>query len=95
MGLNELKEAADTAIEKINSFIKENGNSGPLQSILNQMIFVRDNAAKGQHPADVLKEDEKFSYSIIASREFASPDEMELKEFITRVSRIMDRMRNE
>ena len=54
------------------------------------MLFIRDNANRGKDPAIELGDERKFTYSIIASREFASPAELELKEYLDEVSRLLD-----
>jgi len=94
MNLDDLKITADKAIEKINEFVDKNGSTNPINSIKNQMLFIRNSASEGKHPVSVLDNDEKFTYSIIASRELASPEELELYDYITEVSRVMDRIKH-
>ena len=53
------------------------------------MIFIRDNAAAGKNPSKELASDTTFTYSILSSRELASPDELVLKELIDDVTRVL------
>lgn len=92
MNYIDLENAAQVTIQKIDNYVKRNGSSNSLDSIRNQMVFIRDSAKKNKHPVTMLKDDNKFTYSIIASRELASPEELELYDYIVEVSRIMDNM---
>ncbi|HED17556.1 MAG TPA: hypothetical protein ENI64_12175 [Gammaproteobacteria bacterium] len=85
-----LAECSDTAIKKIFQQINDEGSSEVLESIKQQMIFIRDNALEGKNPALALEAGRQFTYGILASREFASPKELELKEYIDKVSRVLD-----
>jgi len=90
MNFTLLYESANSVIEQILLLIKDEGTNETLESIKQQMIFIRDNSKVGINPISALTENKKFTYGILASREFASPRELELKENINRVSRIMD-----
>ena len=90
MNFIKLKESAIVAIKKIDEFGIKNGESDQLESIKQQMIFIRDNAINGKDPSLELGDDRKFTYAIIASREFASPEELDLKEYIDEVSSLLD-----
>jgi len=61
-----------------------------LESIRKQLIFIRDKALEGKNPLLELGEKNYFTYRILASKEFASPEEMEIKKNIDYVSRILD-----
>jgi hypothetical protein len=54
------------------------------------MQFIRDHAAAGNNPANKLPLGRAFTYGILSSREFVSPEEMILKGLIDEVSRITD-----
>jgi len=90
MNFAKLEEQASVAINEINQFVAANGGSDQIESIKQQMLFIRDSANNGKDPAIELGDERKFTYSIIASREFASPAELELKEYLNEVSRLLD-----
>ncbi len=90
MNYVELAERADTAIQKLQEFIDNNGSTDVLESIKEQMLFIKGKALTKKNPAYELENNQKFTYAILASREFASPQELELKEYINKVSRILD-----
>lgn len=90
MNFAKLEEQASVAINEIDQFVATNGGSDQIESIKQQMLFIRDNANRGKDPAIELGDERKFTYSIIASREFASPAELELKEYLDEVSRLLD-----
>lgn len=92
MGFNELSKKASDAIDELNIFIDEDGSNNVLESIKQQMIFIRDKADEEKNPLNELGVDKKFTYGILASREFASPRELELQEYIYSVSREMDKL---
>lgn len=80
---------AETAIEEIKLFIAEDGSSDTLESILAQMVFIRDLSKKGKNPITELGPNREFTYGILSSREFASPKELKLKEYINKVDSIL------
>lgn len=62
-------------------------NNSKILSILNQLEFIIKYSEQLVDPKTQLKSGEKFTYSIIASREFASPSELVIKEYLDQVSR--------
>lgn len=89
MNYQDLSTAANKVITEIDRnklrFISENTK----ESIKNQMIFIKSYADQKIDPRSQLN-GSKFTYGIISSREFASPEELEVKELIDNVSRIFD-----
>ncbi len=85
-----LAKCADAVIEEIILLVKDEGSTEALQSIKQQMLFIRDSALEGKTPSIELGADKKFTYAILASRELASPKELLVKKSINKVSRILD-----
>lgn len=90
MDYKELSFRAGLAIDKLDEFIRKVGATASLESIRQQMIFIRDKADQGKNPLDELESSRYFTYRILASREFASPEELEIKKYIDHVSNILD-----
>jgi hypothetical protein len=85
MNLTRVESSALKAIEK---FLNQNVvdiNEPFMQSILAQLNFIADCAKEGKNPRNSLPEGKTFTYGIISSREFASPEELELNEYLTAV----------
>lgn len=85
MNLLKVEQAALRAIEK---FLNQNivdVKEPPIQSILTQLEFIAHCASQGQNPRNSLPEGRSFTYGIISSREFSSPEELELKKYLTAV----------
>ena len=61
-------------------------NNPKIISILNQLEFIVRYSEQEVDPKSQLKSGEAFTYSIIASREFASPSELTLKKYLDQVS---------
>lgn len=90
MNYIDLAKTAREAIRAIDDFIEVNGSTSVLDSIRTQMIFVEKNAESGVDPVLAL-DGKEFTYSILASRELCSPDELEIKKRLDAVSLIFDR----
>jgi hypothetical protein len=90
MNLNKLADAANVALAKISAFAASNGTTPTLESIRNQMKYIRDAAANGKNPNLELAPGQLFTYAILASREFASPEELEVKAALDSVSALLD-----
>lgn len=88
MNLNEIHISAERALEslKINATLEHSTN---LDEIIEQITFISKCAKNGKNPRKVLMEGQSFTYSILASREFASPEELELKAKLDKVSRAL------
>ncbi|WP_028773311.1 hypothetical protein [Shewanella waksmanii] len=68
-------------------FIDKSNSS--VVSILRQLDFIINHSEQGDDPRTKLKGGQKFTYSIIASREFCSPDELKVKSYLDELSREM------
>lgn len=90
MNHEELSFCAELAINKLDDFISKVGATASLESIRQQMIFIRDKANQGKNPLDELENSRYFTYRILASKEFASSEELEIKKYIDHVSNILD-----
>jgi len=61
--------------------------SNPMhKSILKQIDFIIKCAEKGNNPTEELPTGQTFTYSVIASREFSSPEELAIKNRIDEMS---------
>lgn len=90
LNCQELAKVAVLAVEKLDCFLEKNECTASLESIRQQMIFIRDKSLQGINPISALGENRTFTYRIIASREFSSPEELEVKFYIDRVSNLLD-----
>lgn len=84
-----LELAADSVISAINTNPPKHTTTDVLVSIKTQMVFIRDKAAAGKHPAAELPANTKFTYAVLASRELTSPDELMLQAQIDIVTEIL------
>lgn len=89
MDYDALCTAAEKVITAIDTQPPQYASKNILTSIKNQMVFIRDNAAVGKNPSKELASGTTFTYSIISSRELASPDELVLKGLIDDVTIIL------
>jgi hypothetical protein len=64
-------------------------NSSIIISILQQLEFIIKYSEQGVDPRSQLKKGQTFTYSVLASREFCSPSELSLKNFLDEVSQEM------
>ena len=89
MDYQKLSAAVNKVITEIEgdklSYISESTK----QSIKNQMVFIKKYADQNIDPKAQL-DGNQFTYGIISSREFSSPDELEVKALIDDVSKILD-----
>ena len=90
MNYYDLQKAAKSAIESIDEFSQVYGGNNVLASIKAQMSFVYTHALNLENPTEHLNQN-PFTYSVLASREFASPEELAIKEKLDKVSYILDR----
>lgn len=89
MDFKKLAFAADKAIEAIESDLLKYISEGSILSIKNQMWFIQSSAREEIDPRSLLN-GRQFTYSLIASREFSSPDELNVKSLLDEVSTILD-----
>lgn len=89
MHFERLAEAASAAIFEIRNFITQHGSAPALDSIESQMRFIYDSALSNRNPLEMVSKDSSFTYGILSSREFASPDEMEIKKKLDRVTELL------
>lgn len=94
MNYKKLSLAAGEVIKEIEGSKLRFISEGAKESIKNQMIFIKEYADKAIDPRTQLNGN-KFTYGIISSREFSSPEELEVKAMIDEVSRIFDKEKNE
>ncbi|EIK46963.1 hypothetical protein O59_000984 [Cellvibrio sp. BR] len=87
MNLLNVERAALQAIDKFTNQKIINTNDPSIQSILAQLNFIASCAKQGKNPRSSLPEGKSFTYGIISSREFASPDELELKKYLIEVDK--------
>jgi hypothetical protein len=90
MNFKKLVGAANDALSKIAAFEAKNGESPVHDSIKAQMKFIRDAALASKNPNMELEKDRQFTYAILASREFASPEELVVKLSLDVVSKLLD-----
>lgn len=90
MNYQKLSAAASKVIMEIESDKLSYTSDGTKQSIKNQMIFIKKYADQNIDPRTKL-DGNQFTYGIISSREFSSPDELEIKALIDDVSKILDK----
>lgn len=87
MNLLKIEQTALQAIDKFNNQNVIDISESSIQSILAQLKFIADCAKQGKNPRNSLPEGQAFTYGIISSREFASPEELELKKYLTAVDK--------
>lgn len=90
MDFMSLANKSSAAIFEIDLFINKYGSSQSLESIKSQMRFILDAALSDKNPLHLLPKDKPFTYSVLASREFASPEEMKIKACLDEVSKLLD-----
>ena len=90
MNFKKLVDAANDSLSKIAAFESKNGQSPVFDSIKVQMRFIRDAALAGKNSNLELEKDKQFTYAILASREFASPEELPIKSSLNVVSTLLD-----
>lgn len=84
-----LSDNANVVIKQLDFIINKYGSTQPLESIKQQMIFIRDNALQSKNPINELGKNRYFTYGVLASKELASPEELEIQKNIYRVSNIL------
>ncbi|MCS6234260.1 hypothetical protein G3495_03785 [Shewanella baltica] len=89
MNLFVLIKKAKLAKEGIVNSNVLNVNKPFVTSMLNQIDFIIQHAEKGNNPILQLKAGQTFTYSVLASRELSSPDELKIKELLDDVSEEM------
>ena len=87
MNFLKVEQLALQAIDKFTNQKVINTNEPSIQSILTQLNFIASCAKQGKNPRNSLPEGKVFTYGIISSREFASPEELELKKYLTAVDK--------
>ncbi|WP_105103597.1 immunity protein Tsi6 family protein [Microbulbifer pacificus] len=92
MNFRALKAASDEALNEISKYVKKNGSNNVLQSIENQMKFISSEAGSGVNPKEKLSEGRQFTYGILSSREFSSPEELIIKEKLDNVTEQLNRL---
>jgi hypothetical protein len=90
VNFEKLADAANDALAKIAALEAKNGQSPVLDSIKIQMRFIFDAASTDKNPNLGLEKDRQFTYAILASREFSSPEELAVKSSLNDVSKVLD-----
>lgn len=81
-----LYQAAATALSELS---KKNISSIELavyDSIIEQLKFILHEANLGNDPRDSIPRGQTFTYGVISSRDFTSPEELKLKRFLDDVT---------
>lgn len=91
MNYQKLSTAAHKVIMELESDKLSCTIDGTKQSIKNQMIFIKKYADQNIDPRIKL-DGNQFTYGIISSREFSSPDELEIKALIDDVSKMLEKI---
>lgn len=89
MNYKKLLLHTELALNELTQFINKYGSSQTLESIKKQLIFMKNNANQEKNPLLELNENQTFTYVILASREFSSPEELKVKDSIDEVTRIL------
>ena len=82
MNFSKVEQAALQAIDKFTNQKVIDINQPSIQSIMAQLNFIASCAKQGKNPRHSLPEGKVFTYGIVSSREFASPEELELKKYL-------------
>jgi len=78
MSVRELEVAAQKADRSVSEIEKYRGASDAIDSVGKQMKFIARKASEGRNQVQELNGN-KFTYSLIASKEFDSPEEKSAK----------------
>ncbi len=78
-------------MNELEKYINKYELTGVLESIQVQLDYIQKNALEHKNPFLELGE-RKFTYQILSSREFASPEELEIKKHIDYVSEILEKI---
>lgn len=89
MDYNGLQTSVDKVITAIDTNLFKYASADVPASIKTQMMFIRDKAAVGKHPAAELPAGTTFTYAVLASRELTSPVELMLQAQIDKVTEIL------
>jgi len=89
MSMRELEVAAQKAYRSVSEIENSRGASDAIDSIRKQMQFIARKASEGKNPVQELNGN-KFTYSLIASKEFDSPEEKFSKNDLDIVSDLLD-----
>lgn len=84
-----LASAVKDALVELDKLIENHGTSSILESIKHQLQFIQQKAEEGKDPVDELRDGKKFTFGILASREFSSPEELVVQEKIDSVTEIL------
>ncbi|WP_156035228.1 hypothetical protein [Microbulbifer sp. HZ11] len=89
LDLVELNRRAGDALAAISTFENLYGKSAVLGSIRAQMNFVFKETEEGRNPLESINSSRSFTFGILSSREFSSPDELKLKAKLNRVAELL------
>ncbi len=88
MNYKDLFTASKTALYLLENLLKKEDTNQNLLSIKAQLQFINNHADNNINPISML-EGKSFSFGILSSREFASPEELFVKNYIDRVSHLI------
>ncbi|GGB22203.1 immunity protein Tsi6 family protein [Agarivorans gilvus] len=86
MNYKKLSEAANKALDEFSKRNVSTIDTVIYDSIIEQMRFINSEASLGHDPRKSLPDGKTFTYGIISSRAFASPDELQLKRLLEDVT---------
>jgi len=84
-----LTKAAIFAKNKITSNSVLDKKTPIIISIIRQLSFIAQYSSQGVDPRTQLKNGQTFTYSVLASRELCSPEELKIKQLLDEVSQVM------
>jgi len=85
MSYENLYLSSKMALKKIDEFEEKNGNWSIFETIRAQIIFINTHAYEKKNPVAYLKENQSFTFGVISSKEFSSPDELNLKKYFDKI----------
>ena len=86
------KKLTESACIALNEFAKQDVTSidtVTYKSIIEQLKFISYEANSGRNPLLSLPKGKSFTYGIISSRNFASPEELLLKQLLGEVTSLL------
>ncbi|MBU2968390.1 hypothetical protein KO527_03345 [Pseudoalteromonas sp. C2R02] len=89
MNFNKLTKTANFAKNKITSSRVLDQKNPIIISIIQQLSFITKHSCQGVDPRTRLRNGQTFTYSVLASRELCSPEELKIKQLLDAVSHVM------
>ncbi len=96
MIFKELEDGATKAIDMLEEYFKLNQDMKFITTIITQMEFIQKCAKVHIDPLKaVLEQNKPFTFGILSSKNFASPQELAMKEQLDIVSELMEKVHSE